>query len=56
MKIWQYHRDEKALDNNNNKIIDFPANKNNSTSFRFKEQITGQTGNVDPKDVEIMVP
>ena len=50
-----YGRDEPALYNNNN-IIDFPANNNNSTSFKFKQKITGQTGNDGTKDVEIMVP
>ena len=34
----------------NNNIIDFPANKNNSASFKFKQQITGQTGNDGLKD------
>ena len=29
--LWQYYRDEPALDANNN-IIDFPANNNNSVS------------------------
>ena len=53
--LWQYKRNEPALDNNNN-IIDFPANKNNSISFKFKQQITEQTGNGSAKDVEIMVP
>ena len=37
-------------------IIDFPANSNNSISLKFKQQITGQTGNGSTKDVEIMVP
>ena len=44
-----------AVDNNNN-IIDFCANNNNSTSFKFKQQNTGQTGNGSTKTVEIMVP
>ena len=52
--LWQYYIDELALDNNNN-IPDFLANSNNSTSFKFKEQITGQTGNGGTKDVEIIV-
>ena len=51
---WQYYKDEPALDRNK-KIIDFPANNNNSTSFKFKQQITGQTENDGTKDVEIMV-
>ena len=37
--LWQCYRDESALDNNNY-IIDFPANNNNSISFKFKQQIT----------------
>ena len=53
--LWQYYRDEPALDNNNN-IIDFPANNNNSISIKFKQQITVQTGNGGKKNVEIMVP
>ena len=43
-----------ALDNNNN-VIDFPANNNNSISFKFKQQITGQIGNGGRNDVETMV-
>ena len=53
--LWQYYRDEPAL-NANDKVIDFPANNNNSASFKFKQQITGQRGNAGTKDVEIMVP
>ena len=30
--LWQYYRDEPAIDANNN-IIDFPADKNNSNSL-----------------------
>ena len=41
--LWQYYRDETALGNNSN-ITDFPDN-NDSTSFKFKQQIRGQTGN-----------
>ena len=51
--LWQYYRDEPALDNNSN-ITAFPDN-NDSTSFKFKQQITGQTGNGGTKNVEIMV-
>ena len=40
--------------NDHNEIIGFPAN--NSVLFKFKQQITGQTGNGDTKDVELMVP
>ena len=47
--------DNNVLDNNGN-IIDFPDDNNNSASFKFKQKITGQTGNDGRKDVEIMVP
>ena len=52
--LWQYYRDETALDANDY-IIDFPANNNNSASFKFTQEITGQTGNGGTEDVEIMV-
>ena len=37
-------------------VIDFPANNNNSVSFKFKQQIIGQTGSGSSKDVKVMVP
>ena len=52
--LWQFYRQEQAVDNSSN-IIDFPANNNNSISFNFKQQIIGQTGNGGKKDVEIIV-
>ena len=48
--LWQYYRDELALGNNSNKI-DFSAFNNNSVLFKFKQQITGQTRNIDTKEV-----
>ena len=51
----QYYRDEPVLDGNNN-ITDFLADNNNSISFKFKEELTGQTGNNGTRDVEMMVP
>ena len=53
--LWQYYRDEPAIDNNNS-IIDFAVNNNNSISLKFKEKITGQTENDGPRDFDIMVP
>ena len=53
--IWQHYRDEPVLDNNGN-IIDFPAINNNSVLFKFKQEITGKTGNAGTKNAEIMVP
>ena len=52
--LWQYYRDEPALENNNN-IIDFPPDSNYIALFKFKQQIIGQTENGVTKDVEIMV-
>ena len=54
-RFWQYYREEPALDNNKNTII-FLADNNNSASFQFKQQITGQTGNGGTKDAEVMLP
>ena len=51
----QYYTDDPALNNKDN-INDFPANNNNSISFKFKQQITEQTGNGATKNVEIMAP
>ena len=50
--LWQYYRDEPALDNNKN-IIYFPANNSKSISFKFKQQITGKTGNGGTNDGSI---
>ena len=52
--FWQYYREEPILDNNIN-IIDFPANNNNTISFKFKEQVIIQTGNGGTQYAEIMV-
>ena len=41
VSLWQYYRDEPALNNDSN-TNDFHAN-NNTVSFKFKEKITGQT-------------
>ena len=51
-RLWQYHRDEPALTNAD--IIDnFPGN---STSYKFKQKITGSTGDDGTKAVQIMLP
>ena len=52
---WRYYRDEPALTYNDN-IIDFPNDKYNSMSFKFKQQIKGQTRNNGARDVKIKVP
>ena len=51
-KLWKYYRDESALDDNNN-IIGFSTNNNNSISFKFKRQITGRTGNGGVKEIAV---
>ena len=48
--LWQYYRDEPAL--NNGVIAIFPGNR---ASFEFKQKITGETGDDGRKDVKIMV-
>ena len=53
--LWKYYRDEPGLDSNGN-IIDCFNDNNNCASFKFKQKITGKTGNGGTQDVEIMVP
>ena len=53
--LWQYYKDQSALENNNNNI-DFLDNNNNGILFKLKQQIRGQTGNCSTKDFEIMFP
>ena len=43
--LWQYCRDEPFLDDNS-ASADFPADDNNSASFKFKTKAAGRTGNV----------
>ena len=51
--LWQYYRDEPALDNAGN-IVNFPGN---SFLFKFKIGVTWETPNVgSTKAVEIAVP
>ena len=53
--LWKSYRDEPGLDSNGN-IIDCFNDNNNCASFKFKQKITGKTGNSGTQDVEIMVP
>ena len=39
--LWQFYRDETFI-NDNGAIADFPADKNNSASFKYKTKITGR--------------
>ena len=52
--LLQYYRDESAL-NNTDDIIDF-LNDTDSTSFKFKLKVTGQTRIDGTNDAEIMMP
>ena len=52
---WEYYRDEPDL-NKAGGIIKFPVDDNNSVLFKFKEEITSQTGDDSTRDVEVMVP
>ena len=49
---WQYYRDESALADAG-ALDNFPGNK---ASFKFKQKITGKTGNNGTKNVKLMVP
>ena len=53
--LWQYYRDENFL-NAYGAVADFPADNNDSASFKFKTKIAGRTENDGTKDVKIMVP
>ena len=52
--LWQYYRDEPALDNNGTNI-GFLDNGNNSASFKFKTKIVGRADNNGTENVQIMV-
>ena len=46
--LWQYYRDEPFIDSDGD--IDIPDDPD-TTSFNYKQKITGQTGNNARKDV-----
>ena len=54
--LWQYCRDEPALNDDNGIIVG--VNEANSTTnlFKLKEKISGKTGNNGAKYIEILVP
>ena len=51
--LWWYYRDE-PIKNDAEVINEFTAN-DNSNSFKFKQNLTGQTNDDGTKDIEIMV-
>ena len=54
--LWQYCRDEPAVNVTNSNVVDFDAANGTTDSFKIKEKIISQTGNNDTKNVETMVP
>ena len=52
--LWQYCREEPALDDDN-VITDFTVANSITDLFKIKEKLTGQTGNDGTENVEIMV-
>ena len=50
--LWQYYRDEAALADAG-ALANFPGN---SALFKFRQKITGSTGNDGTKAVQIIVP
>ena len=53
--LWQFYRDEPFI-NDNGAIADFPADKNNSSSFKYKTKITGRIEHDGTKNVKTRVP
>ena len=51
--LWEYYRDEPFI-NDNGVIIDV-SDDPDSASFKYKQKITGQSGNDRTKNVQIMV-
>ena len=54
-RLWQYYRDELFL-NANGTVADFPADNNNSASFKFRTKLAGKIGNDGTKNVKIRTP
>ena len=53
--LWQFYRDEPFI-NDNGAIAYFPADNNNSASFKFKAKIADRIGEDGTKNVKIRVP
>ena len=51
--FWKYHRDEPALMTDAGTFANFTGK---NASFKFKQQMTGETGADGTKNVKIMVP
>ena len=55
VSLWQFYRDQPFI-NDNGGIADFPADNNNSVSFKYKTKIAGRIGVDGTKNVKIRVP
>ena len=53
--LWQYCRDEPAVNATHGNIIDCNAYNTTTGLFKIKEKLTGQTGNNGTKNVEVIV-
>ena len=47
--LWQYCRDDLAINAADGNFVNFNANKAATDSFKIKEKITGETDNNDTK-------
>ena len=54
--LWQYCRDEPAVNAANGDFVDFNAANPTINSFKINENMTSKTGNNGTNSVEIMVP
>ena len=54
--LWQYSRDEPAINVANSNVVDFNANNATADSFKIKEIISGEIGKNGTKNAKIMVP
>ena len=53
--LWQYCRDEPPINSANGEIVDFNITNAITDSFKFKQEIAGETGNGGRKSVDLKV-
>ena len=53
--LWQYCRDEPSINSADGEIVDFSITNTITDSFKFKQEITGETGNGGRKSVDLKV-
>ena len=54
--LWQYCRDQPAINASKGNIVDFDADNATTDSFKINEKIAGETGDDGAKNVETMEP